>query len=82
MLDKLKEIRIDLESKLASITTENHYLKKQLYTAEAERDKVSGLLEAKEREINVLRRHITLVNNFLITNNAIIVRGNFKCKIN
>lgn len=59
MLDKLKEVRIDLESKLASLSTENIFLKKQLQTVEIERDKANNLLDAREKEVNLLKKHIT-----------------------
>lgn len=58
MLDKLKEVRIDLESKLASLSTENIYLKKRLQSVEMERDKANHLLDARDKEINLLKKHI------------------------
>lgn len=62
ILEKLKEVRNDLESKLVSLSAENLFLKKQLQTVEQERDKSNNLLEAKEKEINLLKEHITLVS--------------------
>lgn len=62
ILEKLKEVRNDLESKLVSLSAENLFLKKQLQTVEQERDKANNLLEAKEKEINLLKEHITLVS--------------------
>lgn len=59
MVNQLKDIRIDLESKLASFSMENQYLKQQLQSSERERDRTNRLLEMKEKEIESLKKYIT-----------------------
>lgn len=59
MISKLKDIRIDLESKLASLSLENQYLKQQFESSERERTRTNRLLEIKQKEIECLKKHIT-----------------------
>lgn len=59
MINKLKDIRIDLESKLASLSLENQYLKQQFESSERERTRTNRLLEIKQKEIECLKKHIT-----------------------
>lgn len=59
MVNELKDIRINLESKLASLSTENIYLKKQLQLCEEERDKANQMLQIKENDILTLKKQIS-----------------------